>query len=115
MERPTEKCLALDIESKAEEIPKSLFKKLYGQASRVKWFNVILLLTMHILALVGYLYTCTHDIHLHTVFFAAAIGLFSGMGMSVGAHRLWAHRSFKARLPLRIILLLLQAMTMNGR
>jgi stearoyl-CoA desaturase (delta-9 desaturase) len=34
--------------------------------------------------------------------------------MSVGGHRLWAHRSFKARLPLKIILLILQTATVNG-
>lgn len=32
----------------------------------------------------------------------------------VGGHRLWAHKSFKARLPLRIFLSVFQAMTMNG-
>lgn len=28
----------------------------------------------------------------------------SGLGITAGAHRLWAHRSYKAKLPLRIIL-----------
>lgn len=30
--------------------------------------------------------------------------VWSGFGVTVGAHRLWAHRSFKAKLPLRIFL-----------
>ncbi|XP_054152649.1 acyl-CoA desaturase 3-like [Oppia nitens] len=34
--------------------------------------------------------------------------------MSVGGHRLWAHRSFKARLPLKVLLLILQTTTLNG-
>ena len=115
-EQPSEKCLAIvDVESRNEEqIPKSIFKKVYEQASKVKWSNVVVLLTIHILAVVGYVYNCTHDIKLHTVAFVAAIGLFSGLSMSVGAHRLWAHRSFKARLPLKIFLAIFQAMTMNG-
>lgn len=29
----------------------------------------------------------------------------SGLGITAGAHRLWAHRSYKAKLPLRIILM----------
>ncbi len=30
------------------------------------------------------------------------------MGITAGAHRLWAHRSYKAKLPLRIALMLFQ-------
>ncbi len=36
------------------------------------------------------------------------------MFWTVGGHRLWAHRSFKTRLPFRILLVILQTMTMNG-
>jgi len=32
----------------------------------------------------------------------------SGIGISVGSHRLWTHRAFKAKLPLRIFLAFLQ-------
>ena len=32
--------------------------------------------------------------------------MLSGLGITAGAHRLWAHRSYKAKLPLRIILAL---------
>ncbi len=59
-------------------VPKSIFKQIYAQVSKVKWTNVIVLITAHLLAVVGYYYNCTHDIKLHTVFFAAFIGLFSG-------------------------------------
>ncbi|CAG2118472.1 unnamed protein product, partial [Medioppia subpectinata] len=34
--------------------------------------------------------------------------------MSVGGHRLWAHKSFKARFPLKLLLLILQTTTLNG-
>jgi len=30
----------------------------------------------------------------------------SGLGITAGAHRLWAHRSYKGKLPLRIILMI---------
>lgn len=30
----------------------------------------------------------------------------SGLGITAGAHRLWAHRSYKAKLPLRVILMI---------
>lgn len=34
----------------------------------------------------------------------------SGLGITAGCHRLWAHRSYKARLPLRIFLGFIQTM-----
>lgn len=39
-------------------------------------------------------------------FFFAALVLYlaSGLGITAGAHRLWAHRSYKAKLPLKILL-----------
>lgn len=30
----------------------------------------------------------------------------SGLGITAGAHRLWAHRSYKAKFPLRVILMI---------
>lgn len=35
----------------------------------------------------------------------------SGLGITAGAHRLWSHRSYKAKLPLRILLLIFHTMT----
>ncbi|KAJ6219162.1 hypothetical protein RDWZM_004974 [Blomia tropicalis] len=117
MERVTDKCLAVvavDVELRPEEIPKNIFKKLYEKCLKVKWTNLFVLVALHLTAIVGYIYNLNHDVKLNTVWFVVLIGLFSGLGMSVGAHRLWAHRSFKARLPLRIFLVLCQTMTMNG-
>ncbi len=34
--------------------------------------------------------------------------------MSVGGHRLWSHRTFKAHFLLRLLLMILQTMTING-
>lgn len=35
---------------------------------------------------------------------AYALAWFGGMGITAGAHRLWCHRSYKAKWPLRLIL-----------
>ena len=32
------------------------------------------------------------------------------MGITAGAHRLWAHRAYKAKLPLRVFLMLCQTL-----
>ena len=36
------------------------------------------------------------------------------MGITVGAHRLWSHRSYEASLPLRIFLMLLNTAALEG-
>lgn len=41
---------------------------------------------------------------------AVAYYAMSGLGITAGAHRLWAHRSYKAKLPLRIILAMWNSM-----
>ena len=41
---------------------------------------------------------------------AILIYVWSALGITAGAHRLWAHRSYKARLPLRVLLALFNSM-----
>jgi len=36
------------------------------------------------------------------------VASFGAIGVTAGAHRLWAHRSYKAKWPMRVILMLLQ-------
>lgn len=38
----------------------------------------------------------------------------SGQGITAGAHRLWAHRTYKAKLPLRIILAVFQTLAFQN-
>ena len=37
---------------------------------------------------------------------AFVLHVFGGLGITAGAHRLWAHRAYKARLPVRIFLMI---------
>ena len=41
---------------------------------------------------------------------AVSTGYIAGLGVTAGAHRLWSHRSYKAKLPLRIFLMIAQTM-----
>ena len=36
------------------------------------------------------------------------------MGITAGAHRLWSHRAYKAKLPLRVMLMLLNCMALQN-
>ena len=40
--------------------------------------------------------------------------LFSGVGITGGVHRLWAHRSYKATFPLRVYLMLSNSIANQG-
>jgi hypothetical protein len=76
--------------------------------------NVILLANLHIFAVYG---ACIDIIVKYakwqTMVFAYVIALLGWMRIQRGniIHRNWGHRSFKAKLPLRLILAFLQTMT----
>lgn len=42
------------------------------------------------------------------------MALSAAYGITAGAHRLWSHKSYKARLPLRIFLMLLQTVAFQN-
>ena len=71
--------------------------------SEVVWRNVILLSILHILALYGWVQFITiEDMKWQTAVATFLFGLFSSsLGITAGAHRLWSHRSYKAKWPLR--------------
>ena len=81
---------------------------------QIKWTNVLLLLTLHGLSGWALTHSMFSPVKLQSTVWTVFTSIFSGFGMSVGAHRLWAHRGFKARPLLRFVLLVLQTMTLNG-
>ena len=52
-----------------------------------------------------------HPIEIFLFFYYTAIGvyIYAGIGITAGAHRLWAHRAYKAKLPLRALLASMQS------
>ena len=46
-----------------------------------------------------------------TYIFLAVYSTFGGLGVTAGAHRLWSHRSYKAKWPLRLLLAFQQTVT----
>lgn len=79
------------------------------QANRRKislvWRNIILFAYLHIAAIYG-LWLMLTSAKWSTGIFAMTLYSFSGLGITAGAHRLWAHRSYKAKWPLRLILMI---------
>jgi stearoyl-CoA desaturase (delta-9 desaturase) len=46
---------------------------------------------------------------------AIAYGVCGGFGITAGAHRLWAHNSYKTNTPLKILLLFFQTIAFQNR
>lgn len=70
---------------------------------QIVWRNVILFTFLHIAGVYG-AYLFFFKAMWLTSIFAIILYLCSGLGITAGAHRLWAHKSYKARLPLRVLL-----------
>lgn len=67
----------------------------------LNWLHIPLLISTPLIALYG---AFTTDLHPYTFAFGFAYYLFSGLGITAGYHRLWAHRAYDASLPVRVAL-----------
>ncbi|XP_059475217.1 acyl-CoA Delta-9 desaturase-like [Neocloeon triangulifer] len=72
----------------------------------LKWANIVGIFIFHAVATYGFFVTITQGYWL-TVFWMYGMGQLGGIGVTGGVHRLWTHRAYKAKLPLRIILAML--------
>jgi len=73
------------------------------------WRNVLWYIALHTGAIYGI--TLLPKIHILTWFWCAFVHCLSCLGITAGVHRLWAHRTYKAKLPLRIILAALNSLS----
>ena len=81
--------------------------------ARVVWKNVVRLSLLHIYSVYGVYLALTHA-HWMTWAWSYALYVMSALGITMGAHRLWSHRSFKAKLPLRIVLAAFQTIAFQN-
>ncbi|XP_016144408.1 acyl-CoA desaturase [Sinocyclocheilus grahami] len=80
--------------------------------SVIVWRNVFLMSFLHVGALYGLFLFPSAGVLTWIWFFACL--LFSALGITAGAHRLWSHRSYKASLPLRIFLAFANSMAFQN-
>ncbi|XP_062070870.1 stearoyl-CoA desaturase-like [Lepus europaeus] len=76
------------------------------------WRNIILMALLHVGALYGITLvpTCKFRTWLWGLFYYFV----SALGITAGAHRLWSHRTYKARLPLRFFLIIANTMAFQN-
>lgn len=75
------------------------------------WRNVVALGGLHLASVISVWLIVSGQVKLATIFFAYILALISGYGTTIGAHRLWSHRSFCAHWSVRIVLIVLQTIT----
>ena len=75
----------------------------FGLSAPVVWINVIKMLVIHAMALVGLV--LVPRAKWGTILMIPVFYLIGGLGVTAGVHRLWSHKSYKAKLPLRILLM----------
>lgn len=71
------------------------------------------LLALHVLALCG-IYTALFVCNWSTLAFAGVLAYLSALGITAGIHRLYSHRSYQARLPYRIFMMILTSLANQG-
>jgi len=82
------------------------------QRDNLNWPMIIYLFLVHIAAIYGLL---TIPIcHTYTLLLAFILWPISAIGITAGVHRLWSHRSYKATLPLRIVLMIWNSIANQG-
>jgi stearoyl-CoA desaturase (delta-9 desaturase) len=88
-------------EQEIQDITQSKNKSNYKL--EIVWRNVVIMALLHVSALYG-LYLFCFCVKWQTMAFAIFLYVISGLGITAGAHRLWSHRSYRAKWPLRVIL-----------
>lgn len=72
---------------------------------RIVWRNVAIMGALHLTASYG-LILCFTTAKWQTIIAAIVLYIIGGLGITAGAHRLWSHKSYKARFPLRFVLMI---------
>lgn len=79
----------------------------------MNWPMVIYLVLTHLAAVVGL--SILHICKWQTLLLAFILWPITGLGITAGVHRLWAHRSYKANLPYRILLMIMNSIANQVR
>lgn len=89
------------------------FERRFGFKAPIVWFNVYVAVVGHLMVLYAVLVQGPRASWNTWVVFNV-LALFGGLGITAGAHRLWAHKTYKARLPFKIILMLFNSMSIQN-
>ncbi|XP_028279992.1 stearoyl-CoA desaturase b [Parambassis ranga] len=99
--------------STVEDVFDDTYKEKESKPPRtLVWRNIILMSLLHIAALYGLVLLPSASSL--TLAWTVVCYLYSALGVTAGAHRLWSHRSYKASFPLRVFLALANSMAFQN-
>uniref|UniRef100_A0A2M4BPJ9 Putative fatty acid desaturase n=1 Tax=Anopheles marajoara TaxID=58244 RepID=A0A2M4BPJ9_9DIPT len=75
--------------------------------AQIRWPDFLAQLFVHVGFVIGAVLLVTLQVKLYTFLWTILLVWASGIGITAGAHRLWSHKSYKARWPLRLLLMFL--------
>ena len=71
----------------------------------LKWSKLIQISLLHFVCVLCIVFYPLHKLNFYTLLWTLFTGGVAGFGVTAGAHRFWTHRSYKANVALRIILM----------
>jgi len=80
---------------------------------QIVWPNVLWYIVLHSAAAYGFYLAATQAMW-KTVIWSYLLYVAGGLGITAGAHRLWSHRSYKARAPLRVLLMIFNCIALQN-
>ncbi|CAG7833998.1 unnamed protein product, partial [Allacma fusca] len=81
---------------------------------KIVWRNVIIFAYVHMAALYAVVMIITGKIRWQTMVFAWILHLLGGLGITAGAHRCYSHKAYKAKTPLKILLVFMQTLAFQN-
>jgi len=94
------------------KVEKVVEKPVYRQEYR--WRNIFIMAYLHATAVYGLFYKLTRLNSMWTLWYNVLIAICASWGVTAGAHRYWTHRAYKAKTPLRLILMVFQTLTFQN-
>ncbi|XP_048002065.1 acyl-CoA Delta(11) desaturase-like [Leguminivora glycinivorella] len=98
------------ITERNRELPKLVAPQADDWKFQLSYSTVVFFGYFYLAALYG-LYLCFTSAHWATIIFAAVLLEVGQIGVLAGAHRLWSHKSYEAKLPLQILLIIFQSVS----
>ncbi|CAG7717948.1 unnamed protein product [Allacma fusca] len=93
---------------------KNIFKRDFEIFDTINPGMVFVVAIFHVLAFYQLVLVYNGDFAWRFFIYQVVVSIAIGLSITAGAHRLWSHRSYKANLPLRILLMTLNTMTFQG-
>ena len=83
-----------------------------GFKTQLVWTNIILMIVLHVLWVFGVV--AGTQAKWQSYVWYIFVGMGSAYGVTAGAHRLWTHRTYKAKLPFKIAMMLFDCIAMQN-